>query len=99
MATIYYNMKFSVADVARILKTERGLIKSLAYRFSKYLSKNANPAKGISHEFTLEDMRVMAYVLMYWEDEPDMECIRMELNSNEHFKNNLINELKIGRSS
>lgn len=88
-------MKFSVADVARILKTEKDLIKTCAYKFSDYLSSNANPSKGKTREFVLEDIRVMAFIFTYWEDDPDIEYIKVCLNSDDHFDNDLINDLMI----
>lgn len=92
---ISYDMKFSVADVARILKTEKEFIKTWAYKFSEYLSSNANPGTGNIRQFIREDIRVMALILTYWEEDPDIEYIKICLSSNDHFENDLINDLMI----
>lgn len=91
MQMLNYNMKFTVADVGRILKIEKDLIKTWTYKFSDYLSSNSKPDKGKPREFQLEDIRVMAYILMYWEDDPDIESIKIGLNSNSHYEDDLIN--------
>jgi hypothetical protein len=58
---VNYNMKYSVAEGACILQVEKDLIKTWAYKFSDYLSPKANPPKSQSREFTIEDLRVLAY--------------------------------------
>lgn len=90
-----YNMKFSVGDISRILEVEKDIIKKWAYLFSNYLSSPANPPKGITREFCREDLRVMAYVFTYWEDDPDIEYIKIGLNSNSHHDNELIDNFII----
>lgn len=91
-----YKLKFSVADAAAILNVEKKLIKDWAYFFSDYMGQHANPAKGLAREFRVEDIRVMAYVLMFWEEEPDITYIKQGLNSNSHYENEAINNLIIG---
>lgn len=90
-----YNAQFSVADIARILKVEKDTVKKWSYLFSNYLSSSANPPKGKTREFNIEDVRVMAYVFTYWEDDPDIECIKMGLNSNSHRDHELIDNLLV----
>lgn len=87
---INYSLKYGVSEVARIFEVDRDTVKSLAYHFSEYLNSEANPEKGISRQFSIEDIRVLAYVFLYWEDEPDFENIRYGLNSNSHWGNELI---------
>jgi hypothetical protein len=79
-------MKFGTSEVARILNVERNLIKSWAFKFVDYLKPEANPPKGITRQFCKEDIRVLAYISMYWEDDPDIESIKSGLNSNDHFE-------------
>lgn len=86
-------MKFSVSEVARFLQVEKELVKKWSYKFSDHLSSTANPSKGTPRSFESEDIRVMAYILMYWEDDPDIESIKMGLNSNSHYEIDLINNL------
>jgi hypothetical protein len=78
------SIQFTVAKAAEILKVDKQLIKKWAYHFANYLSKEANPAKGITRLFSVDDIRVFAYVSYYWEDEPDFECINIGLNREEH---------------
>lgn len=86
-------MKFSVAEIAGILQVEKELVKTWSYKFSSYLSSSANPRKGMPRIFELQDLRVMAYILMYWEDEPDIEFIKIGLNSRNHYEIDSIDNL------
>lgn len=86
-------MKFTVAELAHLLKIEKDLIKTWSYKFSSYLSPKANPGKGNSREFNVDDIRVFAFILMYWEDEPDIEYIKICLNSNSHYDHEMIDNL------
>ena len=79
-----YSMKFSVSEVAQILQVDKALIKTWTYTFSDYLSSEANPVKGTPRQFTIADVRVFAYVSLDWEDSPDIEAIKMGLNSGGH---------------
>jgi hypothetical protein len=81
-----YSMKYGVSEVAQILKVDRELIKIWSYTFSEYLGKEANPAKGVPRRFTLEDIRILAYVSLDWEDSSDIEAIKIGLNSGGHFE-------------
>ncbi|MDO3641353.1 HEPN domain-containing protein [Mucilaginibacter sp. L3T2-6] len=87
-----YNLKYSLADAARLFKVDKDIVKKWCYYFSEYLSKNANPTKGTPREFNLEDIRIFGYILQYWEDEPDFENIKYGLNSNSHHDDFLIDE-------
>jgi hypothetical protein len=89
----YNNLKFTVAEVSRMFEADKDTVKTWAYKFSEYLTANANPPKGIPREFQLEDIRIMAYVFSEWEDDPDIECIKMGLNSNNHYENPNIDDL------
>lgn len=65
----------------------------MGYIFSGYLSAGANPEKGTPRQFTIDDVRVFAYILMYWEDEPDIEYIKLGLNSSSQFEYDSIDNL------
>jgi len=80
-----YSLNYGVLESAKIFEVERQTIKSWAYIFSAYLSSNANPGTGLTSCFTIADMRVFAYISMYWEESPDIEEIKMGLNSDSHF--------------
>jgi hypothetical protein len=90
---VNYEMKFTVADATRIFKVENKVVKDLLYFFSEYLSSKANPPKGIKIIFKLKDMRIMAFALLYWEEEPDIEYIKVGLNLNDHYEDESINNL------
>ena len=77
-------MKFGISEIARELDVDRNLVKSWAYHFKDYLSSGANPKKGTPRQFTPQDLRILAYVYFYWEDNPDFECIRIGLNRGEY---------------
>ena len=81
-----YDMKFGVSEVARMFDVNRDVVKTWAYRFSEHLKPEANPPKGTPRVFSTDDLRVLAYVYMYWEDEPDYESINIGLNTDAHFE-------------
>lgn len=72
-----------VSDVARLFDVDRDTIKKWCHEFSDYLSSAATPPKGQTRVFDESDVRVLALIFYYWEDEPDYEAIRGSLNSNE----------------
>lgn len=81
-----YEMKFSVAEAARKLEVDNDLVKRWAYLFRDYLKPPANPPKGYPRQFCADDLRVLAYISMHWEDDPDIESIKRGLNSNHHYE-------------
>ncbi len=81
-----YSDEYKVSEVANILTTNRETIKKIAYEFKDYLTKEANPSKGIPRVFSLDDIVVINYILFYWEDEPDYECIKIGLNRGEQWE-------------
>lgn len=85
--------KFSVSYVAKLFKVNTSTIKKWAQTFPEYLSRDANPIKGTQRYFELDDIRVMSHIYYYWEDQPDLEHIKMGLNSNNHYDNELIDDL------
>lgn len=87
-----YSLKYSLAEVAKLFKTDNETVKKWCYHFSEYLNKAANPAKGTPREFNLEDIRVFGYIVQHWEDDPDFENIHYGLNSNSHRDDSLIDE-------
>ncbi len=86
MKVLNYELRYSVSDIAKLLDVDRKLIKDWAYHFSDYLNSKANPPKGIEREFTSDDLCTLSYVLMYWEDDPDIENIKYGLNSDSQFE-------------
>lgn len=87
---INYSMKYGVSEVARLLEVDRQKLKTWAYIFPEYLSSGANPEKGEIRQYLINDIRALAYISMYWEEEPDIEYIKAGLNSNSHFEYEII---------
>lgn len=88
---------YSVSETATILKVDGKTVKDWSFHFAEYLSSTANPPKGEQRFYAVEDIRIFAYVLLYWEDEPDIENIKLGLNSQDYYDiepiNNLINQI------
>ena len=93
---INYSMKYGVSEAARLLNVDKETIKTWANVFSGYLSSDANPGKGKVRQFLIKDVRVFAYVSMYWENDPDIENIKYGLNSNSQFDYDTIENLITG---
>lgn len=83
---INYEMKFSVSGVASALKVDKENVKSWANLFRDYLKPPVNPPKGKPRQFCVDDLRVLAYVSMFWEDDHDIESIKRGLNAKEHYE-------------
>lgn len=54
--------KFSVTDTTRIIGISKATVRNYARDYSAHLSGGANPSFGATRQFTLEDLRVFAYV-------------------------------------
>lgn len=93
---INYSLKYGVSETAKMFDVDRQTIKTWAYVFIDYLSRAANPGTGLIRQFTIEDVRVFAYVLMYWEENPDIEYIKIGLNSRSQFEYDNIDEFITG---
>lgn len=84
---------FSISQTAKLFGVERKTILDWSYYFSEYLSKSSNPPKREQRFYTIEDIRIFAYVLLYWEEKPDIEYIKYGLNSGEFYDIEPINNL------
>lgn len=93
---VNYSLKYGVGETARMMAVERQTIKKWAYIFADYLSSEANPGKGLSSIFTIEDVRVFAFILMYWDESPDIEYIKIGLNSQSQYEYDNIDEFITG---
>ncbi|MGD2088245.1 MAG: hypothetical protein PVH61_18855 [Candidatus Aminicenantes bacterium] len=71
------------AEAARKLGVNTELVKKWAYIFKEYLSESANPTKGISRQFSINDIIVLNYIGGHWGDS-DIEEIKQGLDENEH---------------
>lgn len=83
---INYGLKYKVSEISKILKIEKKLVKDWAYHFAEYLNPKANPEKGKEREFTADDICTLGYISFYWEEHPDFENIKYNLNEGEQFK-------------
>lgn len=81
-----YEMKFSVSEAANVLDVEKNLIKKWAHLFKDYLEPPANPPKGVSREFCEKDLRILSYISIYWEEDPDLKEIEIGLNREDYYE-------------
>ena len=79
-------MERSVSQTAHILGADVLQVKKWAWLFKDHLSPAANPAKGRPRSFTDADVLALMFVVMHWEDNPDMENIRIGLNTDTHLE-------------
>lgn len=86
-------MNRTPADVAAILEVDVAQVKHWAFDFKEYLSAAANPSKGTKRIFSDSDLLVLFYVSYYWEDEPDLESIKIGLNNAEHSDMRFVEQL------
>ncbi|MDO6803942.1 hypothetical protein Q4595_15940 [Wenyingzhuangia sp. 1_MG-2023] len=90
------SLKYGVSEVSKILKVEKDLIKKWSFYFKEYLNYGANPDKGVQRKYTINDFCIFNYINFYWEEEPDLESIKIGLNCKEHLEypfNEIENEL------
>lgn len=74
----------SISEVAGHLGVSRDTVKTWTHEFAEHLSLTANPSKGKERQFTEADLRVLALVADFWEDDPDFENIHAMLNCGEY---------------
>lgn len=86
-------MNRTTAQVAKILDVDVPQVKRWAFKFKDYLSATANPAKGMVRMFSDGDLLVLLYVVHYWEEQPDIECITIGLNRGEHCEDSYLEHL------
>jgi len=79
-------MNRNVSQTARILGVNVLQVKSWAWLFKEQMSRQANPAKGQTRAFTDSDVLALIYVATHWEEEPDIEAIRIGLNGEDHLE-------------
>ena len=77
-------MNRNVSQTAQILEVSAQQVKTWAWQFKKHLSSQSNPLKGRPRAFTDSDVLALVYVAMHWEQNPDIEAIRIGLNCEEH---------------
>ena len=74
----------TISEVARDLGVDRDTVKTWTTEFAEHLSLTANPPKGKERQFCETDLRVLALVADFWDEDPDLENIHAMLNCGEH---------------
>lgn len=77
-------MNRSVSQTARILGVNIPQVKTWSWQFKEQLSPKANPPKGSPRVFTDSDILALAYVVMHWGEQPDIEDIQIGLSREDH---------------
>jgi hypothetical protein len=81
-----YSLRFTVSDVARMLKVEKANIKKWSHLFAEFLSPTAKSIDGSPALFSTTDLAVLGYVNVYWELEPDIDSIKLCIQAEEHLE-------------
>ena len=77
-------MNRNISEMARALGVERDQVEQWAVLFDEYLGEQAKSANGQPRFFSDLDFLVFAYVSTLWEDEPDLEHIKIGLNQKDY---------------
>ena len=86
-------MTRTASEVSKILGVDTSQVKRWALDFQDYLTAAASPAKGIVRMFSDADLLVLCYVSHEWEDEPDIEAIKIGLNLGNHHEQVFVEHL------
>lgn len=73
----------TISEVARSLGVDRDTVKHWTTEFAEHLSLAAKE-KGKERQFNESDLRVLAFVAHFWEDDPDLENIHAMLNCGDY---------------
>ncbi len=85
----------TISEVARMFIVDRDTVKLWSSKFAEHLSSKATPPKGEPRQFNEGDLRVLALVFYYWEDDPDYEHIHAMLNSGDHESESFIEHAQL----
>jgi hypothetical protein len=77
-------MNRNISEMARALGVESDQVEKWAVLFDEYLSEHAKTINGRARCFSDLDFLVFAYVSTLWEDEPDLEHIKIGLNREDY---------------
>lgn len=81
---VNYSLIYGMAEVRQFLQVDRKFILDSIHYFSEFFSSEAKPDANFVKKFTLNDISVLAYIFTYWEENPDIEYIRLGLNAGDH---------------
>lgn len=79
-------MSYSITEVRKMIDADGETILDWCYHFRDYLPSEVSRKKNTVRSFSEEEVRVFIYIYYYWEDDPDIECIKVGLNSDEHWE-------------
>jgi len=74
----------TISEVARMFDVDRNTVLLWISKFADHLGSKATLPKGEPRQFSESDLRVLALVFYYWEDDPDYEHIHAMLNGGDH---------------
>lgn len=79
-------MNRNISEMAQALGVQRDQVKKWAVLFDEYLSEQTKPSNGQSCCFSDLDFLVFAYISTLWENEPDLEHIKIGLNREDYLE-------------
>lgn len=79
-------MNRNISQAAKVLGIDPALVKRWTILFEEHLSTGAKPPKGSPRMFTESDLLVLIFVASRWEENPDIEAIKIGLNCEDHFE-------------
>jgi hypothetical protein len=79
-----YSLRFTVSEVAGILKVEKAKIEKWSRIFAQFLSSTSKSIDGSPVLFSTTDLAVFEYINVYWELEPDIDTIKLSIHAEEH---------------
>ena len=86
-------MNRTASEAAKILGVDALQVKRWTSVFKDYLSASANPPKGKARMFSDDDLLVLCYAGHEWEDQPDIEAIKIGLNLGNHHEDVFVQHL------
>jgi len=86
-------MNRTTSETGKVLGGDASHVKHWASVFKDYLSAASHPSKGKVRMFSDNDFLVLCYVGNNWEDDPDLETIKIGLNREEHHEERFVEHL------
>ena len=79
-------MGYTKEDIRNFLGVKGEVLKEWCYIFKEYLPSEQNRRPNSMREFSEDEVRIFIYIYYYWEDDPDIECIKIGLNREEYWE-------------
>lgn len=77
-------MNRTPSEAAELIGVDAALVERWALVFKDHLSSTANPQEGKVRMFSDGDLLALCYVRHAWDDDPDLEAIKIGLNLGYH---------------